>query len=208
MKARYNNAAPRSAARGMALITSLLLLLIITLLALSMFRSFGIQGRIAGNTREKERALHAAEAAQQYAEYWLMNNSGTVSDTACTSTANNWLNANGNQGQICSNPLASVTTVPWTAGGGPVGVYYNPGFQLDQQAAGAVANSVAQLPVFYIADLGAIPTGCGAGSTCSELYQIDAVGYGGNSNTVAVVESTFEVGSGVTCFAPCQSGSP
>jgi len=39
---------------GVALISSLLLLLIITILALSMFRSFGTQERIAGNLREKD----------------------------------------------------------------------------------------------------------------------------------------------------------
>jgi type IV pilus assembly protein PilX len=183
------------AARGIALVTSLLLLLIITLLALSMFRSFGIQGRIAGNTREKQRALLAAEAAQQYAEYWLSAGLGsTTSDTDCSSTANNWLNANLGQGQICSNALSSVTTVPWTVGGQQVGVQYNPGLALTIGAAGAQAGSYALVPAFYIADLGASATDAG-----SEVYQIDAVGYGGNANTVAVVESTYEVGSGVTC---------
>jgi type IV pilus assembly protein PilX len=201
MKATYNDGIPR-AARGMALVTSLMLLLIITLLALGMFRSFGIQGRIAGNTREKERALHAANAALQYAEYWLSVGSGsTLNDTVCNSSANNLLNANLGQGQICSNALASVTTVPWTVGGQQVGVQYNPGLALSIQAAGAVAGSYAQIPAFYVADLGPSATDAG-----SEVYQIDAVGYGGNTNTVAVVESTYEVGSGVTCKTCTGSG--
>jgi type IV pilus assembly protein PilX len=200
MQALHNSLVPR-AQRGIALITSLLLLLIITLLALSMFRSFGIQGRIAGNTREKERALHAAEAAQQYAEYWLWSVGSTYSPTVCNSTANNLLNANvGSAGQICSNTLTSVTTVPWTVGGQQVGVEYNPGFALDIQAAGAVAGSYAQIPMFYIATLGTNATGN------ATIYQIDAVGYGGNSNTVAVVESTYEVGSGVNNVS--QNPSP
>jgi type IV pilus assembly protein PilX len=198
MKGAYHDGAPH-AARGMALLTSLMLLLIITLLALSMFRSFGLQGRIAGNTREKERALLAAEAAQQYAEYWLSVGQGsTQNDTLCDSTANNWLNANLGQGQVCSNALPSVTTVPWTStglvGGPQVGVQYNPGLALSIQAAGAVSGSYAQIPAFYIADLGPSATDAG-----SEVYQVDAVGYGGNTNTVAVVESTYEVGSGVSC---------
>jgi type IV pilus assembly protein PilX len=195
MQPLHNNAVPRTQL-GIALVSSLLLLLIITLLALSMFRSFGIQGRIAGNTREKERALHAAEAAQQYAEYWLWSVGSTYTPTVCDSSANNLLNANvGSAGQICSNPLTSVTTVPWTynnvVGGQQVGVQYNPGLALDVQAAGAVAGSYAQIPMFYIATLGV------NGNGSATIYQIDAVGYGGNSNTVAVVESTYEVGSGV-----------
>lgn len=202
MKTPYNNAVPQPrAARGIALISSLLLLLIITLLALSMFRSFGIQGRIAGNTREKERALHAAEAAQQYAEYWLSaGNGSTLSPTVCNSSANNLLNANLNEGQICSNTLTSVTTVPWTVGGQQVGVQYNPGLALNIEAAGAVAGSYAQIPMFYIATLGVNATGS------ATIYQIDAVGYGGNTNTVAVVESTYEVGSGVNNVSANPSG--
>lgn len=204
MKPAHDKQGPRTA-RGMALVTSLLLLLIITLLALSMFRSFGIQGRIAGNTREKERALHAANAALQYAEFWLSVGAGsTTNDTVCNSAANNWLNANLGQGQICSNALdtfTTVTTVPWTNGGQQVGVQYNPGLALNIQAAGAAQGSYAQVPAFYIADLGPSATDAG-----SEVYQIDAVGYGGNTNTVAIVESTYEVGSGVTCKTCTGSG--
>lgn len=205
MKATYRNRSLR-AARGMALVTSLLLLLIITLLALSMFRSFGIQGRIAGNTREKERALHAANAALQYAEFWLSVGGGSATNsTLCDSTANNWINANLGQEQVCQNQLPNVTTVPWTStglvGGPQVGVQYNPGLALNIQAAGSVSGSYAQIPAFYIWDVGASATDAG-----SEVYQIDAVGYGGNTNTVAIVESTYEVGSGVTCKTCTGSG--
>jgi len=49
--------------------------------------------------------------------------------------------------------------------------------------------SYASAPTFYISDLGASDDG----STPGEVYQIDAAGYGGNSNTVAVVESTYVV---------------
>ena len=69
---------PAANQRGVALVTSLLLLVIITILALSMFRSFGTQERIAGNLREKERALHAADSAQQYAEWWLLQSNNTA----------------------------------------------------------------------------------------------------------------------------------
>ena len=43
-----------------------------------MFRSFGTQEKIAGNLREKERALHAAESAQQYGEWWLLQANNTA----------------------------------------------------------------------------------------------------------------------------------
>ena len=47
------------------------------------------------------------------------------------------------------------------------------------------------LPRFYIADLG--PSADGQG----EVFQVDATGYGGNQNSVAVVESTVAVKPGV-----------
>jgi type IV pilus assembly protein PilX len=68
--------AVRAAERGMVLISSLLLLLVVTILAVAIFRNYGMEEKIAGNTREKQRALHAAESAQQYAEWWLSSGLG------------------------------------------------------------------------------------------------------------------------------------
>ena len=88
----------RTAQRGIVLVSSLLLLLVVTIVALSMFRSFGIQEKIAGNMREKQRALQAAVTAQQFAEVWLSNNSGSTPSAPCTAL----MNGNTGQGQICS----------------------------------------------------------------------------------------------------------
>ncbi len=176
--------------RGFVLIASLLLLLIITILAVSMFRSFGIQEKIAGNIREKQRATHAAEEAQQYAEWWLTSsNNAAIPAVACTTQ----LNANLNEGQICSNTLASsgltAAGVPWDIGGNAVGVSYTPpGMSVEANAA---AGTYVQAPIFYIAYLGTCSDGVGS------CYQIDAVGYGGTGTAVSVVESTYEISAGV-----------
>ncbi len=113
--------------RGMVLITSLLLLIVVTIIALSMYRSFGIQEKIAGNMREKQRALSAALSAQVFAENWLTSNA-TSASVPCA----NLLNANIGQGQICSNtlptvvPNGDVTQVPWQIGPALVGVSFLP----------------------------------------------------------------------------------
>lgn len=183
--------------RGIALVTSLLLLIIITILALSMFRGLGSQEKIAGNLREKDRALHAAGSAQQYAEWWLTqgNNSATGSVT-CTQG----LNANLGQGQICNQTLpqaagvtqpgATVMAVPFpwnnVVSYTPSNMSTTPG----QNGANGDPPYFAS-PGFYIADLGRAADGAG------EAYQIDAYGYGGASTTVAIVESTYEVSQGV-----------
>jgi type IV pilus assembly protein PilX len=182
----------RDLQRGVVLVSSLLLLLVVTIMALSMFRSSGMQEKVAGNMREKQRALQAAVSAQTYAEQWLIANSASA-PAVCSSL----LSANAGLGQICSNRLwlslpagLTVATVPWAvAGTANVGVTYVPPGMNIAAASAASSNNYVTAPTFYISDAGAsfdpnVP---------GEIFQIDAVGYGGNSNTAAVVESTYAV---------------
>jgi len=191
--------------RGMALITSLLLLLIITILALSMFRGFGSQEKIAGNLREKARAVHAAESAQQYAEWWLLQgNNAAIGSGTCSAPL---LNANLGRGEICDQPLPDavgltgqyVTDVPlpWA-----LGVTYTPPNMNVTPANASLTVNVSNEPYyaapgFYIEDLGI------AKDQAGEAYRIDAYGYGGSATTVAIVESTYEVSQGIVCLS-CQ----
>jgi len=176
--------------RGMALITSLLLLVIITILALSMFRSFGTQEKIAGNVREKDRALHAAESAQEFGEWWLLQGTNTASGSV--GCAAGVLNGNVGEGEICNqSPQVAgwqVTTLPW-----PTYTTLLPtGMSVTAGVNGANGDPpYAAPPGLYIADVGPAADGQG------EAYQIDAFGYGGLTGTVAVVESTYEVQQGV-----------
>ena len=107
--------------RGMVLVTSLLLLIVVTILAISMFRSFGLDEKIAGNVREKQRALSAAETAEQYAEYWLASGNGAAVVT-CTGMVTSLV------GQVCSNTAlpANFASLPWQYSGANVGVTYLP----------------------------------------------------------------------------------
>ena len=193
--------APR-AQRGLVLVSSLLLLLVVTILAVSMFRNFGVEEKIAGNTREKQRALMAAEAAQEYAEWWLSQGNGNLT-VAC----NSLLSANAGQGVVCTNSLPAMDplgnnnvaniALPWTVNGNKqVGTTYLPidpmtGAQMVINANGGSATSYYKAPVFYISYLGLTLAGT------SSLYQIDAVAYGGNQSSVAIVESTYMLTSGV-----------
>jgi len=195
---------PRSKQLGVVLITSLLLLLVVTIMAVSMFRSFGIQEKIAGNVREKQRAMQAAASTLQYAEWWLGSQSNAPvavsayaaasADVACVAL----VSANAGQGQICNNTLASngisAASVPWTipgAGAVPIGVSYLP---TGMGANGALctgnnclsADVYYDVPRFYIADMGSY-------GRSGELYQVDAYSYGLSADTIAVVESTVAV---------------
>lgn len=161
---------------GMILVTALLMLIVVTLLAVSMFRSFGLDEKIAGNTREKQRALNAAETAEQAAEYWLANGNGSPG-VSCSGPASN-------VSQVCSNALTSATTLPWG-----VGTTYAPTAMTFSTSGGQ--GTYYQTPAYYIQYLGISPNGT--------LYQIDAVGYGGSPDTAAVVESTYAISTTTTC---------
>jgi type IV pilus assembly protein PilX len=182
--------------RGVALVSSLLLLLIITIIAMSMFRSFGSQEKIAGNLREKDRALHAAESVQQYAEWWLTQPAGSIAASAPVACVlGGPLNANAGQGQICTNAssfanlgINPTQQLPW-----PVTyVQYSPvGMATPLQAGNNNDPAYAWTPGFYVVDLGR------AADAQGEAYQIDAFSSGATTGTVAVVESTYEVQQGV-----------
>jgi len=169
--------------RGMVLVTSLLLLVVVTLLAVGLFRSFGIDEKIAGNMREKQRALQAAETAEEYAEHFLASGQATAPITCTTSQT-------APAGQVCTaaSGLANPAVLPW-----PYAIKYTP-TNMDVSASGGFNNGFGtyyNTPEFFITYLGV--TGSGLG----KIYQIDAVGYGGSANTAAVVESTYQVTSTV-----------
>jgi type IV pilus assembly protein PilX len=185
--------APRLAERGMVLVTALLMLIVVTILAVAMFRSFGLDEKIAGNLREKQRALNAAETAEQFAEYWLTVGGGSANSgpIACTGMAT------FNAPQICTNPLVTPAVLPWLAGGNPVGVTYAPSAPTPMNVTTTpVPGSYYATPAFYITYVGTNAQGA--------IYQIDAQGYGGSPDTVAVVESTYIVQTSVKCLGCAQ----
>ena len=178
---------PHSSQRGMALVAALLLLVVITILGVGMFHSFGIQERIAGNTREKQRALHAAESAGVYAEWWLTANQGANATVGVTCTTGVVTTP-----QICANTLATVASnianLPLNIGGTETDVTYTPpGLTVGTNA----ANIYVEAPRFYISFIaGSYNPKDGASNN---TYTIDALGYGGTTNSMAEVESTYVV---------------
>jgi type IV pilus assembly protein PilX len=193
-----NAAVTRRARRqqGMVLIISLLLLLVVTILALAMFRGVGLEGRIAGNVMDKQRALQAAASTEDYAEQWLVSNAALAPLTVCSAATFQ----GATSPTVCSNSLvsstdaASVTTVPWDMGGNnnTLGYGYNPATSstttlFPVNAAGGQDNYY-QAPTVYITYLG--PDHATANGVD---YQVDAWSYGGSTGTVAVVESIYQI---------------
>jgi type IV pilus assembly protein PilX len=181
--------------RGMVLITSLLILLVVTLLALAMFHGVGLEYRIAGNNMDKQRSLQAAESAQEYGEQWLVANVpqdyGAAEVWGIPCAAANF-GSSLTSPLMCSNTLEStlsggnVGSVPWGGSGGSLGFSYNPGSALSMTA--GTSTMVASYPVVYLSRLG-----YDLGTPNSLDFVIDAWSYGGSANTVSVVESVYRV---------------
>jgi type IV pilus assembly protein PilX len=193
---------PRSAQRGVVLISAILLLIVMTLLALGMFHSFGIQELIAGNVREKTRALQSAEAAEQYAEMWLTAPGNILSNSVDCSTTGLVAYSATAVPYICMKPVAviddalSVTTVPWMVNNAEVGFTFFPGANTGAGTGGTNTgdmkvsntgslNSYYQAPRLYI--------GLVSSSATQALYRIDAWNYAATTTTPAVVESNYVV---------------
>ena len=187
----------RSTQLGMVLITTMLLLVVVTILALAMFRGVGLEERIAGNVMEKQRALQAAVSAQQYGEQWLANNVTSTPPVDCSAQASSSTTTPAICTDILSNSLDSgtVSNVPWKIGGGVVGYSYNPvntstttpTSYFTINTAGGLSTYYAA-PVMYISQLGVDATLSNAVD-----YRVDAWSYAGAQSTVAVVESTYQI---------------
>ena len=171
--------------RGIALLTSLLILVVVTLIAVSMYKNFGLQEKLAGNTLEKQRSLLAADSAVRFGEWWL-SQGNTGSGVVCNGGEID-ANVQANM-KICSNGLATPGTVPWAnrfkykpptmtilAGGG-----------LNTASTGTIGDvNYATSPSLYVSYMGLGPNGK------SMLYQVTGVGYGGSTTTVSVLQSVY-----------------
>ena len=169
--------------RGVALIASLLIMLLMTIVALSVFRNNNLTERLSGGTRDKQRAFQVAQAALSYGEWWLtQQTTTTLTPVTCSTTANLTTL------QVCSVPAGStaslVAALKVYQGFVPTNMVVNAG-------GGLAANgdiNYSQNPGIYISTNGILT------ATGQTLYQVTAIGYGGtngSSGAEVVVQSYF-----------------
>ena len=176
---------------GFVLIASLLMLIVMTLLAVSMYHNFNEQENIASNTKEKGRAFQIAQSTLQYGEYVLEHDgAGLPAASNCPSTTP--LGAI----TICSN---AVNILPPTSSSNPMKLgngmnYTSMAPAITISTTGGNSTYYAP-PQFYLEYLGAAPSAGG------EVYQVTALGYGSTPNAVAVVQSTYELSSNTKCLS-------
>ena len=190
--------------RGIALIAAILILLVITILGMAMFRGYGMQQRIGGNSRDKSRAFHAAMAGQNFAEWYLTQNNGANAATTanCSGTKDAVTAAQAATPMVCINVIPTSVAYPDTWG---AAFTYTP----TGMSTAAGAGAYSQVPQFYISSLGSPSGGSIYKSPIGQtqaMFQIDAAGWGGTPQAVAVVESSYIVSAISTTVQPSASG--
>jgi len=91
---------------GAALIVSLLILLVMTVIGISSMQTTNLQEKMASNTREREQAFEAAESALRNAEAFVENNVAV--------TAN--FDTDGSDGLYDDSVQELWKTLSWTVG--------------------------------------------------------------------------------------------
>jgi type IV pilus assembly protein PilX len=183
-------APPAATQRGFILITGLLFLVVITLVAVAMFRGTGLMDRVSANARDKQRSFEAAQSALQYAEWWLGTNKPGSAASACSTLASGDTVSNIH---VCSNAIQSdYLSAIWTSG-----FTYTPPNLASLGGTGTAGGQVSastdsdvkyyNLPGFYLKWLAYSSTKGG------DIYQVTAYGYGGNTTTMTVLRSTYLV---------------
>ena len=148
---------------GAVLIISLIFLLLMTIIGVTSIQTSTLQERMAGNVRDHNRALQAAEMALRTGEVWLDNNWATA-DTTPPLDIYDWVAASD------WSSLSQAPQVVLTHMGDPnkAGFFVH---EPEQVIHGITASSM----------------------TVENYYPVTARGVGGNDATVVVLHSRFKI---------------
>lgn len=169
---------------GAALIISLIILLLLTIIGVTGMKTTVLEERMAGNMRDKELAFEAAEAALREAEAFM--------ETVFTVGA---FNADGSDGLYDDSILDIWTAVDWT--NSDVG---NTNEAIPAPTALPYGGATGSYVVQYIADSeeddisgghNLINIGQGTGGGSTSIFRITVRGTGPSGNAVVVLQSIY-----------------
>ena len=171
---------------GFALITSLSLLIVATLLGVSAISVVGLQAHMASNLKEKERANEVAEVAARGAEWFLLNQENLPVATDNGSERVWTLNA-----PLPNNSIEDLLNDSiWSAAVD----HTEPPFD-DPSLIGTGAAKYAQPPQSFTEESGFVPATENPDDHAKQIgniyYRISGRGVGGNPTAVSVVQSIF-----------------
>lgn len=156
---------------GVALITGLIFMVVLTMLALAAMRTTTLEERMSGNARDRDMAFQSAEAALRAGEQVLQGASlpAFASGTAYTPRI-----ATGTLSTYWQNthPWATQSVAAWQ----PAGTSAAPRFVIEEMGAGTcTGGSIVFGPT----------TGCG-------VFRVTARGAGRSANTIVILQAVFK----------------
>lgn len=167
--------APCTRQCGVALITSLIFLVILTVIGVTAARMATLEERMAGNMRDRTVALRAAEMALRDAERDILFGRGITGLTGFTTTCTNGLCYN-------NNPAGFIPPV-WTT----VSMTGTPSVAYGQFTSATPIAGVSAQPRYLIEGMRKTPPGGGL----TYYYQITVRAQGQNPNTVVWLQEMF-----------------
>jgi len=177
---RVRSAKPLSACpqRGAALITALLLLVVMTILALSVMQMSRVEERMVGNTRDLNVAFEAAEAAARNGEA-VVRQQVTAIDCSPSATCKSWI-------QGSPPDLANQTATWWSSNATP---FADP-------AGNAMSGVKASAnPTYVVEHLGFVRTDGGVETGVEpvgrDFYEVTGHSSGVSGLANSVVQTTF-----------------
>ncbi|MBZ0070058.1 MAG: hypothetical protein K8F26_14735 [Thiobacillus sp.] len=177
--------------QGVALITGLIFMVVLTLMAVTAARMAGLEERMSGNMRDRSLAVQAAELALRDAEQDIRSSGRVSGITNFVSACTNGLCYNGIQGNANGtdwNITPAWSTVDMTAAPDSVAFGDNTG-AADPGTPGA--DLIAQLsasPRYIIEGIKKTPPGSGQPVY---YYRITVRAQGANPNTVVWLQEVF-----------------
>jgi len=172
---------PLRTQRGTALIIAMLFLVILGMLGVTTMTATTLEERMAGNTRDRDIAMQAAEAALRDAERDLTNTlaaTGRVVTLAMFSA--------GCNGGLCTEGVAIFTNIDDTAKSAYFTQFANPPQALQ---------GTAQQPRYIIELLTTMPPQVPAPPVGQQIrnFRITAKGFGRNANTIVMLQTVFQL---------------
>jgi type IV pilus assembly protein PilX len=166
---------------GAALVVSLLILLVMTVIGVSSMQTTNLEEKMASNTRDRQQAFEAAEGALRNAEDFI--------DTSVAVTAN--FDTDGSDGLYDNSAQELWKTISWTVGSDA----------LEYTGYSSTYSYGAQAPRYIIEHYGTADSsgdkynlggyGTGAGGGDVEMFRISVRGTGANGLSPVFLQSSY-----------------
>lgn len=160
--------------KGAALITGLLFMVVLTLISVAAIRTSTLEEKMSGNTKDREMAFQAAEAALKDGELFLEQNALALPSF------------NGSNGLYHYANAPAPDPLTWT------------GWAASGRAYGGTINGVSSQPLYIIEQMASVPSDPTGSvqfgpSSSTNMFRVIARGVGGTSAAVVVLQSNYRL---------------